>query len=97
MRIINDQVDNGVHDYYTVFSDESISIPSVGFTINYISWNLWDSTHTALSSDALPVTAPVLTDWNYNVLTIGGVYGPNRTGLLIEDVEMSETLSNELD
>ncbi|MFA6426802.1 MAG: hypothetical protein WCW64_11585 [Phycisphaerae bacterium] len=72
MRIINDQVDNGVHDYYTVFSDENVSIPSVGFEVNYISWNLGDSTHTALSSGDLPVTAPVLTDWDYNVLAISG-------------------------
>ncbi|MFA6187224.1 MAG: PEP-CTERM sorting domain-containing protein [Phycisphaerae bacterium] len=59
-----------VTDYYTVFSGVNAAIPSLGFTIDNIIWNLRDSTHTAIFSDALPVTAPVLTNWNYNVLTI---------------------------
>ncbi|MFA6426725.1 MAG: hypothetical protein WCW64_11180 [Phycisphaerae bacterium] len=84
MWVINDEPANGVNDYYTVRSEyQNTSIPSVGFTTNYIRWDLMDSSHDALSSGDLPVTAPVLTDWNYNVLTIGGAYGPNRTGLSI--------------
>ena len=81
--ITNDDPTNGVHDYYSVLSDENVSNPPVGFTINYISWVLGDTTHTALSSDALPVTAPVLTDWGGNVLTISGYYGPDGHGLSI--------------
>jgi len=73
----------GMTDYYLVRSYQNVSIPSVGFTISDIRWDLWDSRHIALSSGALPVTAPILTDWDYNVLTIGGVYGPNLTGLTI--------------
>jgi len=70
MRIINDQVDNGVHDYYTVFSHENVAVPSSGFTMESIRWDLWDSSHTALSSSNLSVTAPVLSAWDHNVLAI---------------------------
>jgi len=72
IRITNDDPVNGPKDYYTVFSDENVVIPSAGLTIDYIKWGLSDSTYTAFSSDTLPVTAPVLTDWNYNVLDIHG-------------------------
>jgi hypothetical protein len=77
MRIINDQVDNGVHDYYTVFSHENVAVPSSGFTMDSIRWDLWDSNHTALSSSNLSVTAPVLAAWDHNVLTI---YGDDSLG-----------------
>jgi len=84
MWIINDGVGPvWATDYYSVRSQyQNISIPSVGFNIDYVTWNLRDSstTHDALSSDALPVTAPVLTDWNYNVLGIFGS-GPSGSGL----------------
>ena len=83
MWIINDGVGNGVKDYYLVRSYENFSVPSVDFAISSIEWNLWDSTHTVLSSGALPVTAPILTDWDYNVLKIHGLYGPDLTGLTI--------------
>jgi hypothetical protein len=69
--IRNDEsFDLPVTDYYTVFSDENISTLPAGFTMYNIIWNLRDNTHDALSSDALPTTAPVLADWGYNVLTI---------------------------
>jgi hypothetical protein len=80
--IKNNDTTNGVNDYYTVFSIYQ-NIPSIGFAPDSIIWNLRDSTHTALSSDALLSTAPVLADWNYNVLSIGGVYGPDLYGLTI--------------
>ncbi|MFA6426723.1 MAG: hypothetical protein WCW64_11170 [Phycisphaerae bacterium] len=83
MLITNDDPVNGVHDYYTVLGYQNISIPSIGFEVEYISWKLGDSTHSVLSSDALPATVPVLTDWNSNVLKIGGLYGPNLSGLSI--------------
>jgi len=63
---------NGVNDSYSVSSDEAVSIPTAGLTIDYISWVLVDSTHTALSSDALPVTEPTLTKWDRNDLAISG-------------------------
>jgi len=81
MWIMNDNSVNGLKDYYIVFSDENISIPSIGPTIGYIRWDLRDSTHDALSSSNLPITAPILSDWNYNVLEI---YGFGSGGLLID-------------
>ncbi|MGA2914832.1 MAG: PEP-CTERM sorting domain-containing protein [Sedimentisphaerales bacterium] len=80
MWIINDDPVNGLHDYYIVFSDENVSIPSIGPTIGYIRWDLRDSTYDALSSGNLPATAPVLSDWDYNVLEI---YGFGLGGLTI--------------
>lgn len=80
IQIKNDVSLNGVWDSYTVFSDENISIPYLDSTIGYISWVLADSTHTVLSSDALPLTAPVLTDWSYNQIEI---YGFGNSGLWI--------------
>lgn len=82
MWIINDDPVNGLHDYYLVRSYKNVSTPSVDFAFS-IEWNLWDSTYDALSSSDLPVTAPVLTDWDHNVLKISGVYGPDLTGLTI--------------
>jgi hypothetical protein len=73
ISITNDDATNfPAIDYYSVFSDKNASVPSAGLTIDYISWTLGDSTHSVFSSDALPVTVPMLTDWNYNVLAISG-------------------------
>ena len=74
MWITNDDIGNGVKDFYLARSFENISSSSLGLTDNSIIWELWDTTHTALSSDALPVTAPSLANWDYNVLKISG-YG----------------------
>jgi len=74
MWIMNDYSANGVMDYYLVRSFENISTSSLGLTDNSIIWEILDTTHTALSSDALPVTAPSLANWDYNVLEISG-YG----------------------
>ena len=83
MRIADDLEGNGVWDYYLVRSYENVSGPSVDFIISSIEWNLWDSTHTALSSGDLPATVPVLTNWDHNVFKIHGLYGTNLTGLSI--------------
>jgi hypothetical protein len=84
INIANDDTTNGVMDYYSVLSGyPNISAPSIGFTINDISWILRDSTHSALASADLPTTAPILMDWDYNVLNIHGTYGPDRHGLSI--------------
>ena len=39
--------------------------------VDEILWSLKDPTGTALSSDALPITTPVLEDWQENILSIG--------------------------
>lgn len=75
IRISNDRSFNlPVTDYYTVFSGFGENI------FDSIIWELKDITHTALSSDALPVAAPALNDWDYNNLSIWAYdssgYGP---------------------
>ncbi len=57
-------------DYVTV-SNNNIDLPN-GTGVTKISWNLSDSTCAALSSDALPLTAPFLSDWQSNILNISG-------------------------
>jgi len=77
MGIINDDPVNGLHDYYAVFSDENVSPSHPSFNISSIRWDLSDSTYDAISSDALPTTAPLLSAWDYNYLEI---YGGNSQG-----------------
>ncbi|MCJ7777768.1 MAG: PEP-CTERM sorting domain-containing protein [Sedimentisphaerales bacterium] len=48
---------------------------SNGAEVENISWQLDDYGGTALSSTALPTTAPVLSDWDYNNLILGGGMG----------------------
>ena len=44
---------------------------SNGLTVDVIDWGLYDPSGTALSSDALPTTAPVLSDWNQSTYSLG--------------------------
>ena len=62
-------------DEYRVRSYENSPL-SNGVMIDEIRWNLYDNTHTALSSTDLPVTAPVLSEWSTNSLEI---YGPGNS------------------
>lgn len=70
---------DNLYDKYNVYSSRNSRLPNGDSYL--ILWRLDDDTHTALSSDALPVTAPVLSDWtrnsfviNYpNTWSIGGV------------------------
>jgi hypothetical protein len=68
--IWNDVTSNGTNDSYYVHS--GLTAYTNGLWIGDISWNLNDSTHTAISSVDLPVTTPVLSAWNYNYLHING-------------------------
>jgi len=58
-------------DAFTVGSAENLQL-SNGMLVDSIVWQLFDTAQTALSSDALLTTAPVLSDWDYNSLTIYG-------------------------
>jgi hypothetical protein len=58
-------------DDFVAVSNNNVNLPQ-GTVVEKISWNLSDSTGTALSSDALPTTPPVLSDWQFNVLNISG-------------------------
>jgi hypothetical protein len=59
-------------DDYFVLSHNNIPL-SNGTSVDSISWWLYDLTGSALSSDALPTTAPVLEDWQSgNLLRLYG-------------------------
>jgi hypothetical protein len=62
-------------DAYAPFSANNLDL-SNGNKVDFIGWGLIDSTGTALSSDALPTTAPVLSDWTDNYILIDG-YEPS--------------------
>ncbi len=63
-----------MQDYYSFGSTYNLLIGSE-VELNHISWQLDDYSGTALSSTALPTTAPVLSDWDYNKLNIDGGIG----------------------
>ena len=64
-------VNNDAHleDKLNIASNHNLPL-SNGMLVQHIIWQLDDPTSTALSSDALPLTAPDLTKWNSNVLNI---------------------------
>jgi hypothetical protein len=66
IEIVNDYNDM---DNYLV---GSYNIVSTGPRVEHISWQLDDPTQTAVSSDALPTTAPVLSSWERNRLVVAG-------------------------
>lgn len=74
-------VNNFPGDAYSVISYSNLSL-SNETGVNNISWGLRDysASATAISSADLPTTAPVLDDWEHNLLLIGGV---DREGFVI--------------
>ena len=62
---------NSGQDAYTLRSRNNLPLAN-GFQVGDISWQLVDSTGTALSSDALPTTAPRLADYQSNILIVIG-------------------------
>lgn len=56
-------------DTYFFISFNNLPL-SNGTEVGYISWQLDDPTGNALSSDALPITTPVLEDWQGNRLRL---------------------------
>lgn len=69
MLIVNNNISG--HDIYALGSFNNLSL-SNGVAVELISWQLNDLTGTVFSSDLLPTTAPVLNDWQTNLLDIGG-------------------------
>jgi hypothetical protein len=67
--IVNDDTFGGLHDSYSLVSYNNIPLPK-GTSVDMIYWWLYDPTGSALSSDALLTTAPVLEDWQTNFLVI---------------------------
>jgi hypothetical protein len=64
----NDYADS---DDYFLLSHNNLPFPD-GTYVGGIYWHLSDSIMTALSSDALPTTAPILDDWGFNFMSVGG-------------------------
>jgi hypothetical protein len=57
-------------DSYILGSNSNLPL-SNGTLVSFIVWQLVDPTATALSSDALPTTPPILGQWQENFLRIG--------------------------
>jgi len=71
VEIINDYTSGGLQDNYGLISYNNLPLPN-GVSVGGIDWSLTDSSATALSSTKLPITAPVLEDWEFNRLSVGG-------------------------
>jgi hypothetical protein len=65
----------GYQDGYLVRSYNNLFLYD-GVDVDHISWQLDDYSGTALSSTDLPITAPILSDWDYNNLVITGITVP---------------------
>jgi hypothetical protein len=63
ISVINN--DSG-YDYYSMISYNNSSL-SNGTPVQHVFWDLEDPTGTALSSDALPLTAPDLSKWDSSI------------------------------
>ena len=68
---LRNDVQSEVKDIYAIASYNNSELAN-GSPVDKISWQLNDYSGTALSSDALPLTAPVLSDWQFNLLRIIG-------------------------
>jgi hypothetical protein len=58
-------------DVYGVYSYENLQL-SNGMFVSLLAWELIDENSTVFSSDALPTTAPVPSDWELNLLGLNG-------------------------
>jgi hypothetical protein len=70
INILNDWNINP-QDIYVVWSQKNLPL-SNGMNVGGIAMQLTDGTCTALSSDSLPITAPVLADWPSQSFTLYG-------------------------
>ena len=73
VKLIVEIENNGPTDSYLVRSRNNIC--SNGALVERIDWELEDYSATAITSDALPTTAPNLADWRDYGLTITGPRG----------------------
>ena len=69
------------NDIYGVESSNNLHL-SNGTLVGGILWSMKDHTGSALSSDALPTTAPALDDWQDNILNFGGGTRANGYAIL---------------
>lgn len=66
---IRNDIPPGGGDVYSVGSSNNLPL-SNGTPVERIWWQVNDNTGSALSSDALPTTFPLLDDWQANVLSL---------------------------
>jgi hypothetical protein len=85
--ILNDFFYYYYGDVYAVLSFNNLDLKN-GHKVESIVWWLGDSTGNALSSDALPTTAPVLSDWSTNLLEIWGI---DHTGYYVYSIDARVT------
>jgi hypothetical protein len=87
-------------DAYAPFSANNLDLPN-GLKVDFIGWALSDPTGNALSSDALPTTAPVLSDWSQNELFIDGhapsSYDPYSIEATVTKVTLSRSIARDVD
>ena len=81
----------GENDGYWICSYNNLPL-SNGTYVDCISWDLQDRTNTALSSDALPTTAPILSQWQTNFLTFGGGAGKSNSFAIASHVTSAELI-----
>ncbi len=81
---------DNLYDLYNVYSSENSPLPNGD--LYGISWTLEDHTYTALSSDALPFTAPVLSDWDENSFVIDNPNIWSIEGVVTQAVPEPSTL-----
>jgi len=73
--IVNDGTSGGLHDSYWISSHNNLLL-SNGASVDEITWALEDPSASALSTDALPITPPVLDRWQSILgLRLGGERG----------------------
>jgi hypothetical protein len=85
-------------NWYSYSINSYLNAPlSNELTVSSIGWRLGDSTYTALSSTALPLTAPLLSQWQSNILEIWG--GSNSfyiNGVVMQAVLIPEPVTGAL-
>lgn len=94
MGVTNDYPPEQLEDQYVLISYNNLPIYD-GVGLGNIGWQLDDYTHSALSSAALPTTAPVLSNWEQNVgLTIDGGKIVNGEISLFDAFQLSGIVTN---
>lgn len=81
------------YDRYTVESSQNTPL-STGIAVNRIAWDIYDDTHSALSSDSLTTEAPIINAWSGNTFSIGcgGFPGGNATFAIWGTVTNAEVI-----
>lgn len=81
--------DNDGRDSYGFASYNNLPLPN-GVEVQHISWQLDDYTAMALSSDALPLTAPLLGEWSHprQLMITLGAWGGSGIGAEVTSVHL---------